>query len=225
MSEMQSTPTPENSPKNSGGLAGKLWKERSAKGKAGVVGGAVVALFVIAAAFSDPPAEEEAAPTTTAAAAETTAAPADTTTTAAPTTTEAPQTTTTFTFTAETLRSIFAAALEGNRRDFVNAAEDLFIVESVDFFEYDPSTDLLTLDVTPAYNFEPGVRDDAWELTRGFAAIWDLTVPSDTLDVWEGPNWRVVVATATYECSANVMQRLADARLSRDQWESECRVR
>lgn len=221
-----SEPYPPNPPNNIsapvGGLVGKVWKDRSTKGKVGMVLGALFLASIAASALGDSDTESDAAPTTPAA--ETTTTESETTTTAQATTTTLAETTTSLTLTPDVLQSVFSRALEETRRDFVSAAEDLFVVESVDLFEYDVETDFLTLDVTPAFDFEPGVRDDAWELTRAFAIIWEVVVPADAVDIWSGPNWRVVVSTATYECSADAMRRLADARLSRDQWESECRV-
>lgn len=212
-SESASTPT--------GGLAGKLWKDRSTKGKVGVVLGALLVVSVVASALGDSDTESDAAPTTTAA--PTTIAGETTTTVAETTTTAEATTTTTAELSSESLRQLFAGAFEGTRRDFIGAAEDLFVVESVDFFEYDATTDVLTLDVTPAFDFDSGVRDDAWELTRAFSAIWENF--SEYQDIWPGPTWRVIVSTATYECAPEAMTALVDSRLSREQWETQCRVR
>lgn len=183
--------------------------------------GALFVLSVVASALGDSDGESDTAPATTSAP---TTVAGETTTTAVETTTTAEATTTSTTeLTPESLRRLFAGAFDGTRQDFIEAAEDLLVVESVDFFEYDPTTDVLTLDVTPAFDFDSGVRDDAWELTRAFSAIWGNF--SEYQAIWPGPTWKVIVSTATYECAPEAMVALVDSRLSREQWETQCRVR
>jgi hypothetical protein len=226
MNEIVPPPPPEVTAKSGGGLIDKLWKERSTKGKVGVIFGAVVVLSIVAAAFGDADTESEATPASTVTEAprsEPTDAPTTTIPEAASTTVEI--TTTIPAVTEASQRALYSAAFDSQRSALVSILNDKFIVESVDFLEYDPLTDVLTLDVTPAFNFDAGVRDDAWELTREFAPLWDISWVTENLDVWPGPTWRVVISTATYQCPPEAMFALVDARLSRQQWEAQCRVR
>ncbi len=130
-------------------------------------------------------------------------------------------TTTVRALTEENYRVIFSMAFEPTRREYVSYLNNKLIVKSVDFLEYDPLTNLLTLDVTPTFDFDLGVRDDAWELTRDLSGLWNLEGDG----VWLGPIWKIVISTATYQCSPETMRSLLDARLSRQQWEAQCRVR
>ena len=65
MNEIVPPPPPEITAKSGGGLIDKLWKERSTKGKVGVIFGAVVVLSIVAAAFGDADTESEATPAST----------------------------------------------------------------------------------------------------------------------------------------------------------------
>jgi hypothetical protein len=223
MNQIVPPPPPEITTKSGGGVIDKLWKERSTKGKVGVIVGAMIVLLVVAGAFGDADTESEATPASTMAEAprsEPTEAPTPTVPEAASTTVET--TTTVPALTEEVWRGIFAGVFDGQRSDFISILNDKFIVESVDFLEYDESTNLLTLDVTPAFDFDAGVRDDAWELTRDFAPLWESI---DEGNVWPGPIVKIVISTATYQCPPETMRSLFEARLSRQQWEAQCRVR
>ncbi len=126
-------------------------------------------------------------------------------------------------------KSVMPFVFESSRGDIVGLLAGLFIIESVDLYDYDPETGKVLLDMTPAFDFDDGVRDDAWEVMRIFAGgVYGGPQGNDawvTEDPPFAPSLRVTISTATYDCSGDVMRRLADARLSRAQWEEACRVR
>lgn len=119
--------------------------------------------------------------------------------------------------------SIFGGTLESSREDLINNMES--ITESVDRFEYDAAADAVRVDGTSGYATDEYVADEAWELTRHLAQLW-----SD--DFWEEVNrtedWfpalYLTLNNLSYACPGDVMDRLADRRLSRSEWESACRA-
>jgi hypothetical protein len=124
---------------------------------------------------------------------------------------------------------VFPTVFESTRTVFIGAINDLTAIESVDLYSYDPSSGTVNLDATPAFDFDEGVRDDAWAIFRIFAKA--LYLEDSDNDAWLvseprfAPNFRVTISTATYDCAGEVMRGLASAMLSRDGWESTCRVR
>ena len=99
----------------------------------------------------------------------------------------------------------------------------------MDLYTYDPSAGTLTLDVAPEYDFDEGVRDDAWEFLRLFAGAF-YQAGSDN-DAWTAedpclaPDFRAKVSSATYGCDGETTRNLAESLLSRGNWEATCRVR
>jgi len=125
--------------------------------------------------------------------------------------------------------SVFPIVFDSTRAGFIAALTDLTIIKSVDLYTYSPESGTVTVDATPAYDFDEGVRDDAWEIFRSFAGV--LYLQDSENESWLfneprfAPNFRVTLTTATYECDGEVMRSLASSMLSRDDWESTCRVR
>lgn len=62
--------------------------------------------------------------------------------------------------------------IESNRAGIIEILTDMTIVQSVDLYMYDPAAGTGTLDVTPEYDFDEGVSDDAWEFFRLFAGAF-----------------------------------------------------
>jgi hypothetical protein len=126
-------------------------------------------------------------------------------------------------------KSVMPFVFESSRTNIVGLLVGLIIIESVDLYDYDPETGKVLLDMTPAFDFDSGVRDDAWEVMRIFAGgVYGGPQGSDAWVTEEppfAPSLRVTISTATYDCPGEIMRRLADARLSRAQWEEACRVR
>jgi hypothetical protein len=125
--------------------------------------------------------------------------------------------------------SVFPIVFNSTRAGFIEVLTDLTIIESVDLYTYSPESGTVTVDATPTFDFDEGVRDDAWEVFRSFAGAlyledsengdWLVSEPRFA------PNFRVTISTATYECDGEVMRSLASSMLSRQDWESTCRVR
>jgi hypothetical protein len=131
--------------------------------------------------------------------------------------------------TVEDIReSVIPLVFDSTRAGIIEILTDMTIVQSVDLFMYDPAAGTVTLDVTPEYDFEDGVRDDAWEFFRLFAGGF-YKAGSDN-DGWIledprfAPNFRATVSSATYECEGETMRDLAESMLSRADWETTCRV-
>jgi hypothetical protein len=121
---------------------------------------------------------------------------------------------------------VMPLVFDSSRSGVIDILNDLRTVESVDLYTYDAELGLVDIDLSPAFDFDSGVRDDAWEIFRLFAVFYE--VPEGnwvTEDPSFAPDLRVKVSTATYQCDADAMRKLADAMLSRSAWESECRVR
>ena len=120
---------------------------------------------------------------------------------------------------------VMPLVFDSNRDGVIDILNDMTIVESVDLYTYDAELGLVNIDISPAFDFDSGVRDDAWEIFRLMSAFY----ASDGNWVTErpsfGPNLRVQISTATYQCDEGSMRDLADAMLSRALWESNCRVR
>jgi len=132
--------------------------------------------------------------------------------------------------TVEDIReSVIPLVFESTRAGIIEVLTDMTVVQSVDLYSYDPAAGTVTLDVTPEFDFDKGVRDDAWEFFRIFAGAF-YKAGSDN-DAWTledprfAPNFRVTVSSATYECDGETMRDLADSMLSRTDWETTCRVR
>jgi len=131
--------------------------------------------------------------------------------------------------TEDVQKSVMPFVFESSRTDIVGLLAGLVVIESVDLYDYDPEAGKVLLDMTPAFDFDSGVRDDAWEVMRIFAGgVYGGPQGNDawvTKDPPFAPSLRVTISTATYDCPGEIMERLADARLSRSQWEEACRVR
>jgi|GEM_PF-4910452 len=124
---------------------------------------------------------------------------------------------------------VFPITFESTRAGFIGAITDLSVIESVDLYTYSPDSGTVTIDATPAFDFDDGVRDTVWTIFRTFAG--NLYLEGDESGGWLSseprfaPNFRVTISTATYECDGEVMRSLASSMLSRQDWESTCRVR
>lgn len=123
--------------------------------------------------------------------------------------------------------SIMPFVFESSRADTIGILADLFIVESVDLYDYDPATGTVTLEATPGYSSEDRRRDSAWELYR----LFGMGLYGGEGDAWLvedppfAPNLVISLASVRYECDGPTMRRIPEARLSRTQFEEECRVR
>lgn len=119
--------------------------------------------------------------------------------------------------------SIFEGTLEGSRDDIIRNMES--IVESVDRFEYDVDGDAVIVDSTSGYGTEEYISEEAWELTRHLAQLWseDFWDDVNRTEDWF-PALHLSVDNLIYRCPGDVMDRLADRRLSRSDWEQSCRA-
>lgn len=93
-------------------------------------------------------------------------------------------------------------------------------VDSVDLVDFDAETDTLIIDITSRWSSAGVQADGAWSIIRVLAAFWGQD------SVFAYPDWpvalRFVNSGTVYECSDDFMQRLADTRASRSDWEQEC---
>ena len=97
-------------------------------------------------------------------------------------------------------------------------------MESVDTYVYDPASGTVLLNITPAFDFDEGVRDDAWEIMRTMSVWWtaDNWV---SLDPQWSPSFDVSISTAQYRCTGDQMIQMEDSRFNRTDWETSCRLR
>lgn len=193
----------------------------------------MVALTLVTAACAGGEADEAStttvAPTSTSSTTTTsTSTTTTTTTTTLPPTTTMPTTTTTLELTPEALVAAMTVSFEESRGVFLDALNEEGTIQSVDRFEMfladenDPLSLLLVLDITSEYRSGEFIVDQAWELTRILAVLWEEDNFFGTFaDTW-APNMRLVVSGREYECPAAFMLDLADARAGRSDWEDNC---
>ncbi len=126
--------------------------------------------------------------------------------------------------TEEDMRTVvFPIVFESNRDAVIDVLEDNFVVESVDRYVYDGESGTVLVSITPAFDYDEGVRDDAWEIMRGFAEFYNedsWVEPTRTFI----PSLDVDISTANYRCDAETMIGIAESRVSRSDWEASCRV-
>lgn len=150
------------------------------------------------------------------------------TTTIAPTTTTVPPTTTTTAPSPEVVMVSTVATFEERRGTFIEALTEIGTIQSVDRFvmeaadENDALSVRLVVDVTSEYSTTEYRTDQAWELTRTLAILWEEdNFYGSYADVW-APGMLLVVSGQEYACPAELMLDLADARASRSIWEETC---
>jgi hypothetical protein len=128
----------------------------------------------------------------------------------------------------ETARSlIFPIVWDSAREGTRQIIADMRVIETVDLYDYAADSGTVVLDATPVFDFDSGVRDDAWEIMRIYAgALYNYPDAGNWVEPETGwaPTLDVTISTARYQCDGDTMQALGDARLSRTQWEEECRV-
>lgn len=123
---------------------------------------------------------------------------------------------------------LFPVSFEATRSDFIQVFEDMYVVSTVDVYSYDKASGTVTMEITPEFDFDEGVRDDAWEIFRVFGSAVYSPAPRDAWLLDEprwAPNLRVVISSATYECDSETMRDLGNSMLGRSGWEDRCRVR
>lgn len=119
--------------------------------------------------------------------------------------------------------AVFPVVFQSSREGIIELLRDHSLIQSVDQYIYDADTGTVVVSLTPEFDFDEGVRDDAWEIMRIFTGVY-------TTDAWLHPEFEwaptldVEISTARYRCSGEVMRLLADARLPRSEWEAQCRV-
>jgi hypothetical protein len=207
-----------------------IWRRRWAIGLGGLL-----LLFVVIAIFAPPPEEDAEATTTTSVPVSTAAAEEIPTEPAAPVAVDPPPTeaspvvaetppTTEFVLSVDDIRTfVFPITFDSTRNDVLALLSDLTIVQSVDRYEYAVDNGTVLVDLTPAFDFDEGVRDDAWGIMRAMSNLW--------IEGWYEPDtgWSpaldVSISTAQYSCSGEQMRAMSDARFSRADWEAACRIR
>jgi hypothetical protein len=118
----------------------------------------------------------------------------------------------------------FPIVFNATRQDIINVIEDDSLVVSVDTLAYDPDSATVLIALTPTYDFDSGVRDDAWLFMQAFAIFFDDGNWSDP-DTGFAPSFDMTITTARYRCDSQTMKDIASGGVTREQWESACRVR
>jgi hypothetical protein len=125
---------------------------------------------------------------------------------------------------------VFPAVFDSTRLGFIEIIGDVSSVESVDSYLYDPETGTVQLDATSVYGFAGNIRDTAWEITRLFGAGVYSPIGDDGSWLSESPRFapalRITLSSEVgYDCDGDTMRLLGEVKLSRDEWESICRIR
>lgn len=124
----------------------------------------------------------------------------------------------------EQVQQVFTFVFDNQRGDIISIVEDDPLIETVDVLDYDENTGVISLEVTPLFDIDDGVRDDAWNLTRAFGAFYMAGGPWVNTEPPWSPTLDIKVSSAHYTCSGDQLQQVADSRFSRDDWEAGCRV-
>lgn len=125
---------------------------------------------------------------------------------------------------------VYPVVFDSTRLGFIEILGELYSVESVDSYVYNAETGTVELDATSTYLSEGNVRDAAWEITRLFGSTVYSTLDDGGSWLLDNPRFapalRVTLSSeVAYECDGETMRLLGDVQLSRDNWESTCRVR
>jgi hypothetical protein len=125
---------------------------------------------------------------------------------------------------------VYPVVFDSTRLGFIEILGELYSVESVDSYVYDPETGTVQLDATSTFLSQDNVRDAAWEITRLFGSSVYSTLDDGGSWLLDSPRFapalRVTLSSeVAYECDGETMRLLGDVQLSRDNWESTCRVR
>ena len=125
---------------------------------------------------------------------------------------------------------VYPVVFDSTRLGFIEILGELYSVESVDSYVYNAETGTVELDATSTFSSEGNVRDAAWEITRLFGSTVYSTLDDGGSWLLDNPRFapalRVTLSSeVAYECDGETMRLLGDVQLSRDNWESTCRVR
>jgi len=125
---------------------------------------------------------------------------------------------------------VFPAVFDSTRLGFIEVLGELYSVESVDSYIYDAETGTVELDVTSTYLSEDNRRDGAWEITRLFGSSVYSTLNDGGDWLLDDPRFAPALSVTAssevaYKCDGETMRLLGEVQLSRDDWESACRVK
>lgn len=128
--------------------------------------------------------------------------------------------------TPEKASLVFAATFESLKPKLLEILKRSSSVEAVRGFDYDSNAKVVALDIASGFVGGNEYRflfdGQAWELTQGLAgALWY----SETVKILQGhlPAFRLVLDQKfKYECSPEVMIKIGDKALGREDWERSC---
>jgi len=135
--------------------------------------------------------------------------------------------TTTAALGAESAADLFLTRFEVARESLIELWSQSPYVESVEELaaeadtEGDSLTIVVTLDVTSGRATPESQHEGAWEIMRTMAVLWNPLNGAWFNETWSPP-FRLVNSGRSYECSAEFMVDLADARATRLDWEAQC---
>jgi hypothetical protein len=119
---------------------------------------------------------------------------------------------------------VFPIVFDTFRDGVIEILDGNFVVQTVDRYVYDSDNGTVLVDITPAFDFDEGVRDDAWEIMRAMSELWTAEAWVDPTHAWS-PSLDVSISTAQYRCTGDQMRLMQDARFGRSDWETSCRIR
>ena len=130
----------------------------------------------------------------------------------------------------EARTTVFPVVFDSTRLVFIQTIEELYSVESVDSYVYDPESATVRLDATSVYASSGNVRDAAWEIARLFGSSVYSSLGDNGTWLLDNPRFapglRVTLSSeVAYDCDGETMRLLGEVKLSRDDWETACRIR
>lgn len=129
-----------------------------------------------------------------------------------------------YTLTEEDMRTVaFPLVFDSSRDAVIEVLSDMRVIQSVDQYVYDDETGTVAVSLTPEFDFDEGVRDDAWSVMRAFSELYNEEAWIEESRTFL-PALDVEISTAHYRCDGETMVALAEARLARGEWDDACRV-
>jgi len=122
---------------------------------------------------------------------------------------------------ADTEVLFYAAVVNTNRSDFISAIEEDRLLERVDLLDVlvengQPPVVTLVVTGSSGYRTDEGQSDKAWELATSLAVLWEEGFRN--VDGEIKPSLEMVVDGKRYLADYELMVRLEERRVSREDW-------
>lgn len=116
---------------------------------------------------------------------------------------------------------LFTGMIEGDGREAViNMVET--IADSVDNLTYDIPTNQLALAVTSGWASPDNQIEAGWDIARALKDLWGSRDGAEPAEDLEWPGFTLTVDGHQFNCPGDAMRSVAEARMSRAEWEDAC---